>query len=110
MISTELIKKFGPAIIYQFEVYEIFKMPGRLSYQYLEEPNDEFIGLHSMVLIGVRTEGDRKVFLLQIGGEKKPICRSERHIPDGMRRTRSVRTNAAEQIASRSTESVYHLR
>ena len=69
MISPELIKNFGPALVYQFKVYEDFKLPGRLSY--LEKPSDEFIGRHSMVLIGVRTEGDRKVFLLQNWWRKK---------------------------------------
>ncbi len=63
VINAALIQQYGPALIYQFQVYEDFKEPGRLSY--LEEPTGECAGRHSMVLIGVREEGSRKVFLLQ---------------------------------------------
>ena len=63
VINAALIQQYGPALIYQFQVYDDFKEPGRLSY--LEEPVGKCAGRHSMVLIGVRQEGSRKVFLLQ---------------------------------------------
>jgi hypothetical protein len=69
VINAALIQQYGPALIYQFKVYEDFKEPGRLSY--LEEPTGECAGRHSMVLIGVREEGSRKVFLLQNWWKRK---------------------------------------
>ena len=61
VINASLIQQYGPA--YRFQVYEDFKEPGRLSY--LEEPTGECAGRHSTVLLGVREEGSRTVFLLQ---------------------------------------------
>ena len=63
-ISASLMEQYGPGLVFQFQVFPEFQLPGRLTY--LEESEEEkYVGRHSMLLIGVRMEGNQKVFLLQ---------------------------------------------
>ena len=68
-IDASLIKRVGPILVYQFQVYDDFLLAGRLSY--LEEPSGKKIGRHAMLIVGVREEDGQKVFLLQNWGRRK---------------------------------------
>jgi hypothetical protein len=79
MISASFIKRFGPVLVFQFMVYEDFQLAERLSY--LEEQSGKEIGLHAMLLVGVRTVGAQKVFLLHNWWRRKQLIEvSERYL------------------------------
>jgi hypothetical protein len=62
-ISRETFEKFGPGLLSTFEVYDEFLDAHKLSYT--DGPRGRFVGHHSMVVLGVRSEGESRIFLLQ---------------------------------------------
>jgi hypothetical protein len=62
-VDKSMLERYGPALVHQFIVHEDFKILSSLSY--LNLPYGTVIGRHSMLLVGVRTQGNKKVFLLQ---------------------------------------------
>jgi hypothetical protein len=68
-VDKSMLERYGPALVHHFCVYEDFKVLGNLSY--LNLPYGTLIGRHSMLLVGIRTQGQKKVFLLQNWWAKK---------------------------------------
>ncbi len=62
-ISRETFEKYGPGLLCMFEIYDDFYKEGVLSY--VGCPMGRFIGYHCMVVLGVRMEGQSRMFLLQ---------------------------------------------
>ena len=78
-IDASLIQRVGPILVHQFEVYDDFLVAGRLSY--LEEPSGKKIGRHAMLIVGVREEDGKKVFLLQNWWRRKQFVEvSDRYL------------------------------
>jgi len=61
-IETTL-KEYGPLLVSRFEVYEDFYNDSIHSYS--GRPQGNYIGLHAMVLIGIRHENNSTSYLLQ---------------------------------------------
>jgi hypothetical protein len=73
-LESELLQalhEYGPGLVQGFQVEDAF-IKSR-NWQYLGRRKGEFIGLHSMVLVGIRKEGQSFRFLLQNWWKFKPF-------------------------------------
>ena len=68
-ILAKNLHEFGPALVSGFQVTNNFA--SNEEWQYLDKFEDKIIGLHAMVLIGYRSLGDDKRYLLQNWWHKK---------------------------------------
>jgi hypothetical protein len=62
-ISQETFDNYGPGLLCMFEIFDNFFKEGVLSY--VDCPLRHFVGYHCMVVLGVRMEGQSRMFLLQ---------------------------------------------
>ena len=65
-ILRDTFEKYGPdlsGLLPLFQVHNDFFEAGVLSFT--NSPNGEVIGLHSIVMLGIRNEGSSRIFLLQ---------------------------------------------
>ena len=67
---TKSLHEFGPALVSRFRVTKDFA--SNEEWQYLDKLEGKIIGLHAMVLIGCRSIGQERRFLLQNWWHKKP--------------------------------------
>jgi hypothetical protein len=67
----ESLHKYGPGLVQGFQVEDAFI--NSRNWQYLGRRKGEFIGLHAMVLVGIRKEGESFRFLLQNWWKFKPF-------------------------------------
>jgi hypothetical protein len=69
LLDQTRLEKFGPHLLATFMVHEDFMYHDKFSYR--GKPSGKRVGLHAMVIIGVRMEGTSKVFLVQNWWAKK---------------------------------------
>jgi hypothetical protein len=62
-INARHIEKYGPGLVSAFRIHEDFMSTSKLSF--VGKPVGAYLGLHAMVLIGVRESRSGKRFLLQ---------------------------------------------
>ena len=62
-ISRETFEKYGPGLLCTFDVHDDFFDADVFSY--MDCPTGNFRGHHCMVVLGVRNEGESRIFLLQ---------------------------------------------
>jgi hypothetical protein len=98
-IEPDIIKKYGPALIMSFRVHSDFLDEGVLVHSGL--PTGPFVGLHSMLLVGVKGTGESKAFMVQNWWRKKQFVQvSVSYMLDCMPLLYFVRTPQTE-IAER---------
>ena len=72
--TEELFIQYGPFVLSGFKVYNDFSSRNEVSYTDDSFPEGELIGLHAMLVIGIRTSSDgNHMFLVQNWWEEKQI-------------------------------------
>jgi hypothetical protein len=72
-ISRDTLQKYGLGLICAFSVCEDFLQAGVLSST--TSPSNACKGYHSMVVLGIRHEGESRIFWFKIGGRTSTLWR-----------------------------------